>query len=129
LASVIGANERLFGVTYPWSDDSRAVAANLDFVARAPELARHGAPTLLVVGADDDAEGFARPAKELAGALINENVEAAVVRIPDMGHAIADEPGLEPAPQRAIAVEPAPQRAIAAAVDGVVSAWLRQHLS
>jgi pimeloyl-ACP methyl ester carboxylesterase len=119
LASVIGANERLFGVTYPWSDDSRAVAANLDFVARAPELARHGAPTLLVVGADDDAEGFARPAKELAGALINENVEAAVVRIPDMGHAIADEPGLEPAPQRAIA----------AAVDDVVSAWLRQHLS
>jgi hypothetical protein len=36
-----------------------------------------------------------------------------------MGHAIADEPGLEPAPQTAVA----------AAVDDAVSRWLRQHLS
>jgi pimeloyl-ACP methyl ester carboxylesterase len=118
LASVVAANERLFGVTYPWSDDSRAVAEKLDFVARAPELARIRVPTLFVIGADDDAEGIARPAEELAGALVNDDVEAAVTRIPDMGHAIAEEPGLEPAPQTAVA----------AAVDGVVSAWLRQHL-
>jgi alpha-beta hydrolase superfamily lysophospholipase len=26
LESVVAANERLFGVTYPWSDDARAVA-------------------------------------------------------------------------------------------------------
>jgi pimeloyl-ACP methyl ester carboxylesterase len=118
LASLVAANERLFAVMYPWSDDSRAVAADLDFVARAGELARLRAPTLLVVGADDDAEGSAQPAEQLAAALVSEEVEAAVTRIPDMGHAIADEPGLEPAPQTAVA----------AAVDGVVSAWLRQHL-
>lgn len=119
LASVVAANERLFAMTYPWSDDSRAVAAELDFVARAPELARHGAPTLLVVGADDDAEGFVRPAEELAAALAGEGIEAAVVRIPHMGHAIADEPG----------VEPAPQTSIATAVDEVVSAWLRERVA
>jgi pimeloyl-ACP methyl ester carboxylesterase len=118
LASVVAANERLFGVTYPWSDDSRAVAADLDFVARAREVARLGAPTLFVVGADDDAEGIASPAGELAAALVNEDVEAAVTRIPDMGHTIADAPGLEPAPQTTVA----------AAVDDLVSAWLRQHL-
>jgi pimeloyl-ACP methyl ester carboxylesterase len=119
LASVVAANERLFGVTYAWSDDSRAVAEKLDFVARAPEIARLRAPTLFVVGAADDAEGFARPAGELAAALVDEDVEAAVTRIPDMGHAIADEPGLEPAPQTAVA----------AAVDDVVSAWLRPHMA
>jgi dienelactone hydrolase len=118
LASVVAANERLFGVTYPWSDDSRAVAADLDFVARAREVARLRAPTLFVVGADDDAEGIARPAEELAAALVDEGVESDVTRIPDMAHTIADEPGLEPAPQTAAA----------AAVDDVVSAWLRQHL-
>jgi pimeloyl-ACP methyl ester carboxylesterase len=119
LASVVAANERRFAVAYPWSDDSREVAAELDFVARAPEVGRRRAPTLFVVGADDDADGFARPAEELAAALVNEHVDAAITRIPNMGHAIADEPGLEPAPQTAVA----------AAVDDAVSRWLRQHLS
>jgi pimeloyl-ACP methyl ester carboxylesterase len=118
LASVVAANERLFDVTYPWSDDSRKVAAELDFVARAPELAPHGGPTLLVVGAEDDKEGIADPAEEFAAALVSEGREASVVRIADMAHAIADEPGLEPAPQTAVA----------AAVDVVVSEWLSERL-
>jgi pimeloyl-ACP methyl ester carboxylesterase len=118
LASVVAANERLFGMTYPWSDASRAVAAELDFVARASELARHRVPTLLVVGADDDSEGFMRPAEELAASLVGD-IGATVVRIPHMSHAIADEPGLEPAPQTAVA----------AAVEGVASAWLTQQLT
>jgi pimeloyl-ACP methyl ester carboxylesterase len=118
LASVVAANERLFDVTYPWSDDSRKVAAELDFVARARELAPHGGPTLLVVGAEDDKEGIADPAEEFAAALVSEGREASVVRIADMAHAIADEPGLEPAPQTAVA----------AAVDVVVSEWLRERL-
>jgi pimeloyl-ACP methyl ester carboxylesterase len=115
LASLVEANERRFSVSYPWSTDSRAIAAELDFVARAPEIVRKRAPMLLVVGADDDAEGIARPA-EVASALVADGVEAAVVRIPQMGHALADEPGLEPAPQSAAAVAVA------------VVAWLRQHL-
>jgi pimeloyl-ACP methyl ester carboxylesterase len=118
LASVVAANERYFGVTYEWSDDARAAAAELDFVARAPELAQHGAPILLVVGAKDDTQGIAGPAEELAAALVSEGQESTLVRIPGMAHAIAEEPGLEPAPQGAAA----------AAVDDVVSAWLRQRL-
>jgi acetyl esterase/lipase len=59
LASIVAANERRFAVTYPWSDDWREVAAELDFLARVPELARGGMPTLLVVGVEDDAEGVA----------------------------------------------------------------------
>ena len=119
LRGVVGANERRFGVTYPWSDDARAVATELDFVARAPELARRSGPTLLVVGAEDDTEGIARPAEELATALVNESLEATLVRVPGMAHALADEPGLEPAPQTAIA----------AAVDNVVASWLKERLS
>jgi pimeloyl-ACP methyl ester carboxylesterase len=118
LESVVAANERLFGVTYPWSDDARAVAAELDFVERAPELAERWGPTLLVVGAEDDKEGIAVPAAELAAALVGERRETTVVRIPHMAHAIADEPGLDPAPQTAVA----------AAVDEAVSAWLRERL-
>jgi pimeloyl-ACP methyl ester carboxylesterase len=118
LASVVEANERRFAVTYPWSEPSRNVATDLDFVARAREVARLRAPTLFVVGAEDDAQGIAGPAEELAAALVNEDVEAEVTRIPEMGHAIADEPGLDPAPQTAVA----------AAVDDVVSAWLQRHL-
>jgi pimeloyl-ACP methyl ester carboxylesterase len=118
LESVVAANERRFGVKYPWSDDARTVAAELDFVARAPELARLAAPTLLVVGAEDDKEGIADPADELAATLVGEGREATVVRIPDMAHAIADEPGLEPVPQTTAA----------AAVDDVVSKWLRERV-
>ena len=117
LASVVAANERRFAVSYPWNAESRAVAAELDFVTRAPEVARMGAPTLLVVGADDDEEGIARPAEELASVLVSEGVDASVVRVPDMAHALADEPGLEPSPQSAAA----------AAVDDEVAEWLRKH--
>jgi pimeloyl-ACP methyl ester carboxylesterase len=119
LTSVVAATERAFAVTYQWSDASRAVAAELDLVARAPDVVRRGTPTLFVVGADDDYEGIARPAEELAAALLADHIEAAIIRIPDMGHAIADEPGLEPAPQTPAAT----------AVDDVVSAWLKEHLA
>ena len=119
LASVVAANDLRFGVTYPWSDAARAVAAELDFVARARELAQHGAPMLLVVGAEDDSEGIIRPAEELASALADEGVEATILRIPDMAHAIADEPGLEPSPQNAVATS----------VNEVVAGWLSEHLS
>jgi pimeloyl-ACP methyl ester carboxylesterase len=119
LTGVVAANERLFGVTYPWSDEARAIAAELDFVARTPALARRGIPTLLVVGAEDDAEGIVRPAQEMAAALVHAGVDAKLARIPGMAHAIADEPGLEPMPQNAIA----------GVVDAVVSGWLRERFS
>lgn len=118
LASVVEANERRFAVTYRWNDESRAVAAELDFIARAPELTKRQVPTLLVVGDDDDDEGILHPAEQLRDALVGHNVDASLVHIPGMAHAIADEPGLEPAPQTAAA----------AAVDETVARWLTNHL-
>jgi hypothetical protein len=43
----------------------------------------------------------------------------ALVQIPDMGHPLTEEPGLEPAPQSAQAVE----------VDAILVDWFRRHLS
>jgi pimeloyl-ACP methyl ester carboxylesterase len=116
LTAMIGANERRFGVAYPWSEQSRAVAARWDFVARAGEVAARGVPLLLVVGERDDEQGFRRPAAELQGAV---GAGAELVEISGMEHALADEPGLEPAPRTAHAAQ----------VDTTVADWLRRHLA
>jgi pimeloyl-ACP methyl ester carboxylesterase len=119
LASVVAANERRFGVTYPWSERSRQVAQRLDFVARADAIAARNAATLLVVGELDD-EGFSRPAEQLRAALARRSrSRTSLVRIPEMGHALADEPGLDPAPQT-------PQ---AARVEAVVVDWFQRHVT
>jgi len=118
LERVVAMNERRFGVGYAWTDESRAVAAELDFITREPELAERKVPTLLVVGADDDEDGITNPAEQLRDGLNDHGVDASLVRIPGMGHALAVEPGLEPAPQTAAA----------AAVDKTVARWLKTHL-
>jgi alpha-beta hydrolase superfamily lysophospholipase len=119
LASVVAANERRFGVTYPWSERSRQVAQRLDFVARADAIAARNAATLLVVGELDD-EGFSRPAEQLRASLARRShSRTSLVRIPDMEHALADEPGLDPAPQ-------SPQ---AARVEAVVGDWFQRHVT
>jgi pimeloyl-ACP methyl ester carboxylesterase len=111
LRSTVAANERRFGVAYQWSAPSEEYAARLDFVARADEL---DAALLLMVG-EDDAPEFHESARRLRDALGD---RAELITIPGMGHALAEEPGLEPAPQ-------APG---AAAVDRHAVRWLRQHL-
>jgi hypothetical protein len=103
---------RVFGRPYVWDDESSAVADRMDLVARAGELG--SLPVRLVVGEEDDADAFLRPAEALAGAL----PVGDVVTVPGMGHALADEPG----------VEPAPQTPHAAQVDAHAVAWFRQHL-
>lgn len=112
LRAVVVANQRRYGVTYEWGPESDAVAATLDFVARAGEIA---APTLLVVGADDDEEGILAPAAALHAALPGSEL----VTVPGMGHTLAEEPG----------VEPAPQTASAAKVDRLAVDWLGRHLA
>lgn len=111
-----------YGFTYAWSDSSLAVARRLDLVARAGELARHGEPAvLLVVGEDDDAEGFRAPAdglrEQLAGRYADPGRVELVV-VPGMAHALADEPGIEAAPQTPHAAQ----------VDRHATAWLQRHL-
>ncbi|MEV6826040.1 prolyl oligopeptidase family serine peptidase [Amycolatopsis sp. NPDC051102] len=77
LTPVIAANERRFGVSYAWSERSRAVAARYDFVDRAAELT---APLLVVTGADDDIA-----VREPAEAL-REKLGAELVTVDGMAH-------------------------------------------
>jgi dienelactone hydrolase len=111
LRRAVEAGERLFEHPYAWSPPAEAVADRLDFVARAAELR---APILLAVGEEDDV-GFREPAAALAAAL----PEAELVVVPGMGHALAAEPGTEPAPQLKAAAE----------VDRRAVAWFRRHFA
>lgn len=117
LRRAIEAGERVYDFRYEWSDESSAVAERLDLVARAGELARRRPAVLLVVGEQDDAAGFLGPAGQLRDALAP-TCPAELVTVPDMAHALAEEPG----------VDPAPQTPHAAVVDRRATEWLRRHL-
>lgn len=117
LAAVVAANEKRFDTTYPWTRASRAVVDRLNFVARADEIAKRDAAVLLVVG---DQENIRRPAEQLCDALSARAPDnTALLLIRGMAHAMADEPGLDPAPQTRQA----------ASVDSVVTDWFRRHLA
>jgi dienelactone hydrolase len=121
LRRAVEALGRRFGTTYPWSDESNAIADRLDFVARADDISRHQPAVLLVVGENDDA-GFLEPAAALQAALAQryDDPRRAELRVvPGMGHALADEPG----------VEPAPQTEHAALVDRHAVGWLERYLN
>jgi pimeloyl-ACP methyl ester carboxylesterase len=111
LAPAVARNERMYDVTYPWSERSRAVAERLDFVRRAGEIE---AKVLLVLGEKDDIA-----VREPAAALHRElGASSKLVTIPGMEHTLAEEPG----------VEAAPQNQHASAVDAELTAWFRRHL-
>ncbi len=112
LRPLVVANGRRFGFDYPWKPESEEVAARLDFVARAGEI---GAPTLLVVGEKDSPDGILEPAAALHDALPGSELET----VAGLEHALAAEPG----------IDPAPQTAAAAAVDRIVTGFFRRHLS
>lgn len=119
-ASVVAHYERLWGTEYGWTAKARGAAERLDFVARADEITERDTATLLVVGATDDQQGFRQPADELRRTLAQRAPSrTALVRIPAMEHALADEPGLEPAPQTAHAAQ----------VDAALVDWFRQSAS
>jgi alpha-beta hydrolase superfamily lysophospholipase len=105
-----------FGVTYPWSPAADAFAERVDFLARADELA--GAAVLVVTGGDDDGAAIVRPAAELVTRLRDRGATAEWRTVAGMGHGLADEPGLEPAPQTPHAAE----------VDRHATAWFATHL-
>jgi len=122
LAEVVAANERRFGVSYPWSDASGAVAARFDFVSRAGEIAaRDPQPAvLLVTGAEDD-RAFPLQAQRLQAELrqrYRDPQRVGLTSIPGMKHAFAAEPG----------IEPAPQTADAKLVDAAVTGWFSRYL-
>jgi pimeloyl-ACP methyl ester carboxylesterase len=117
LSAVVEAVGRQFGVSYPWSEPSLATSRRLDFVARADEPATWPA-TLLVVGEEDDEQGFREPAARLRDKLAQRSVTTELAVVPGMGHALAEEPGVEPQPQLPAAAE----------VDRLAVAWFARHL-
>ncbi len=118
LEAAVESLGRRYGITYPWSPESRAVAARLDFVARAADFATNGDPTmLLIVGADDDAAGFLEPAGRLAAT--RPTGRADLVAIDGMGHAFAEEPGDEPAPPTEAALR----------IDALAADWFGRQLT
>lgn len=122
LRPAVDALGRRFGVQYPWGPASLEVARRLDFAARADDFVRAGQPAVrLVVGADDDAGGFQQPAEQLRAALTRAYADPTrvdLVVVPAMEHALAEEPG----------VDPAPQTPAAATVDQHAVDWLTTHL-
>lgn len=110
-------------MTYSWSDESRAVADRLDFVARAADIGKRDPqpPVLLVSGARDEPE--MRDAVEgLRAALVGQYAEpdrVGFVSVPGLAHALAEEPGIEPAPQTPGAKQ----------VDEAVADWFRRFLA
>jgi pimeloyl-ACP methyl ester carboxylesterase len=97
---------------YTWAPAGDEIAARMDFLARADEVTAGEVAIRMVAGADDDA-GFLVPAREFSrvtGADLHELV--------GVGHALAEEPG----------VDAAPQTEGARRADALTADWLRAHL-
>jgi dienelactone hydrolase len=122
LAEVVAANERRFGVRYPWSDASQAVTARLDFVSRASEIAASNPqPAILLITGDEDDPAFPLQAQRLQAELrqrYRDPQRVGLTSIPGMKHAFAAEPG----------IEPAPQTREAKLVDAAVTDWFSRYL-
>ncbi|SDY09861.1 hypothetical protein SAMN05421504_104498 [Amycolatopsis xylanica] len=102
----------LFPGEYPYDAVSEAAVDSLDFVAKADVIA--GRAPLLVVSGELDHPGLRADALALADAA-----GAELLSIPGLAHPLADEPGIEPAPQSPHARE----------VDGGLAEWFRRHLA
>lgn len=110
MRSVVG----LFPGDYPYDAASEQAVENLDFIAKAGVIA--GRAPLLVVSGESDHPGLRADALELVEAV---GERAELLSIPGLAHPLADEPGIEPAPQLPLARE----------VDAGLTAWFRRHLT
>jgi pimeloyl-ACP methyl ester carboxylesterase len=112
LRPMIDAVSPQFG-GYDWTDAGTAAAQRLDYEARASELVASGAAIRIIVGADDE-QSIVSSASKVAAAI-----GADVKLLDGMEHALAEEPGIEPAPQTDVAKR----------VDPIAAEWLREHLT
>jgi hypothetical protein len=112
LRSMVDDLSERFGVVYPWGAESNHAAERMDFVARAPEVVASGAALRVIVGADDS-PGAMEPAREFAAAT---GADLQVVQ--GVGHPLAEEPGIEAAPQIAGAKQ----------FDALAVEWFRDRL-
>jgi alpha-beta hydrolase superfamily lysophospholipase len=120
IRSAVGLVEGLAGRPYRWTAESRRAADALDFVARVGDLTAQ--PPLLLVSGERDHPELRTDAAALVGALRERYAhpdEVELITVPDLAHPLANEPGLEPAPQLPTA----------RAVDEIVTRWFRQQLT
>lgn len=103
----------LFPGDYPYDAASEKAVDALDFVARADAIAAR-AP-LLVVSGELDHPALRADAIRLAEAL---GERSELLSIPGLAHPLAEEPGIDPAPQL-----PSARR-----VDTGLTTWFRRHL-
>ncbi|WP_241832851.1 alpha/beta hydrolase family protein [Amycolatopsis sp. CB00013] len=120
--SVVGLVEGLLGRPYPWNDEAEQAADQLDFVARSGEIsARETQVPLLLVSGEDDHPSLRTDADDLVAALRERYArpdDVQLARVAGLAHPLAEEPG----------IEPAPQLPIAKLVDDSVAEWLTRHL-
>ncbi|MHA6801380.1 prolyl oligopeptidase family serine peptidase [Bounagaea algeriensis] len=104
----------LFADDYPYDAESGRAVDSLDFIAKADVLAER-AP-LLVVSGELDHAALRADALNLVGAL---GERSELLSVPGLAHPLAEEPGIEPAPQLPLARE----------VDAGLTTWFRRHLA
>lgn len=102
----------LFPGEYPYDTESEKAVDSMDFVAKADTIGR--AP-LLVVSGELDHPALRADAIDLVDAI---GQAAELHSIPGLAHPLADEPG----------IDPAPQLPHARAVDTALIAWFQRHL-
>jgi dienelactone hydrolase len=119
LRSVVGVIESSFGQAYVWNAEAQRTADGLDFVARAAAVTSQ--PPLLLVSGELDHPALRIDAVSLVDALRERYAnpdEVELAMVPGLPHPLADEPGLEPAPQL-----PA-----AKVVDEILTQWFLRQL-
>lgn len=120
IRSVVGLVKAGSGQAYPWTAESRKTADELDFVARAADITAQ--PPLLLVSGELDHPVLRTDAAALLDALRESYAhpdEVELTTVPDLPHPLADEPGLEPAPQ----LPPAK------VVDEILTRWFLRQLT
>jgi dienelactone hydrolase len=120
IRSVVGLVEGLAGHPYEWTAQADQTADELDFVARVADLPAQ--PPLLLVSGERDHPELRTDAAALVDALRERYAqpdEVELVTVPELAHPLADEPGLEPAPQRPTA----------RAVDEILTRWFIRQLT
>jgi dienelactone hydrolase len=110
IQSVVG----LFPGDYRYDAESEKAVDSLDFVAKAGIIA--GRAPLLVVSGELDHPALRADALDVVDAL---GERSELLSIPGLAHPLADEPGIEPAPQLPLARE----------VDAGLTTWFRRHLA
>jgi dienelactone hydrolase len=104
----------LFPGDYPYDAETEAMVDGMDFLAKADAIA--GRAPLLVVSGELDHPGLRADALALAAALGD---RGELLSVPGLAHPLAEEPGIEPAPQLPVAKE----------VDAALTAWFSRRIA